>query len=142
MCSLYCFIAEFGGLARGTAKMQKIIYSLAFIFIVLFFIPFIIFWINWNFNFSDYIYLWLKVIASVVLPLITSIACGIYSGVNIKIMWFMPIVVGAAFFMSGWYVFGVSDIDFMMYSGTYVIIGYIAMLAAYLVKRIVKRTKE
>lgn len=121
--------------------MQKIIYSLAFIFIVLFFIPFIIFWIDWNFNFSDYTYRWLKVIAFVVLPLITSIACGIYSGVNIKVMWFMPIVVGVAFFMSGWCVVGVSDLDFLMYSGTYVIIGYIAMLVAYLIKLIVKRTK-
>lgn len=67
---------------------------------------------------------------------LASVACGIYSGLDIKKLWYLPIVFALIFLLSSSVIFAIGEFVFLVYSGAYLLIGYIAVLATYLIKLI------
>ena len=117
--------------------MRKIIYVVIFMVVVLFLLPLIIV----NVSSADAGLILCLSLFFIVNPL-ASIACGIYSGFNIKKMWFVPIIFALVFLASTWMIFAAGELIFVVYSGAYLLVGYIALLATYLIRRIAKSNEK
>lgn len=117
--------------------MRKIIYTVIFMFAILFLLPLIIVSVS---SVDAGLALCLSLFF-IVNPL-TAVACGIYSGLDIKKMWFVPIIFALVFLLSTSIIFAMGEFVFVVYSGAYLLIGFIAMLATYLIKRITNNTSK
>ncbi len=103
--------------------------SIGIILVVLFFVPFIAVKLTHT---HDVMALCLMLFF-VVNPIFSMIA-GIYSGLEIKRMWYIPLVIAVVFLLSAWIVFEMGETDFMIYAGAYCIISTISMLITYAIK--------
>ncbi len=71
-------------------------------------------------------------------PMLSAIV-GAYSGVNIKTAWFYPMLLAIAFLGGVWISFETTEPMFAVYSVTYIIIGYLVTLIAFIIKKILKK---
>ena len=63
-----------------------------------------------------------------------SVIEGIYSGLDIKRKWYIPLVVAVVFLLSTWSVFDMGETAFILYSVVYLLICITAMLITYAIK--------
>lgn len=63
-----------------------------------------------------------------------SAVCGIFAGTDIKKLWSLPFIVSALFLAGVWIFFELGEPDFLLYAGTYFVIGLITMLLSYVIK--------
>lgn len=61
--------------------------------------------------------------------------CGIFAGTDIKKLWAVPLIVPALFIAGVWMFFDFGEPDFLLYAGTYLVIGIITTLLSYVIKR-------
>lgn len=66
---------------------------------------------------------------------IFSIVLGIFSGRDIRIFWFVPLLNAVAFLLSMWFVFTTTEILFSIYAIIYLAVGVIAMAVTSLLKQ-------
>ena len=64
-----------------------------------------------------------------------SVISGIFAGMRFKKMWPMPIVVSGLFILGTWMFFELGEPAFIMYAGVYLLLGIIAMLLTFFIKR-------
>ena len=64
-----------------------------------------------------------------------SVLIGIFSGGQLKRLWFLPIVAAALFWAAAWCFLSAGDFTFIMYSLCYAAVGEIAALFTFLVKK-------
>lgn len=65
---------------------------------------------------------------------IFSIALGVFSGRNIRIYWFIPLLNAIVFLLSMWLIFTIVEISFSVYAIIYLTVGVIAMAVTSLIK--------
>lgn len=62
---------------------------------------------------------------------ITAILLGVFSGGNIRVTWFYPLLFAALFLLGAWGLFTMAEMAFALYAVIYLLLGYAAMLAAW-----------
>ena len=62
---------------------------------------------------------------------ITAILLGVFSGGNVRMAWFQPLLFAALFLMGAWVFFAMAEMAFVLYAAAYLILGYAAMLLAW-----------
>lgn len=62
---------------------------------------------------------------------ITAILLGIFSGGNIRVTWFYPLLFAALFLLGAWVIFTMAEMAFALYAVIYLLLGYAAMLTAW-----------
>ena len=67
---------------------------------------------------------------------ITAILLGIFSGGNVRTAWIQPLLFAALFLLGAWVFFTVTEMAFLLYAAVYLLLGYAAMLAAILHRRV------
>ena len=60
-------------------------------------------------------------------PLFSAV-CGIFSGMDVRKMWWLPLFTAGAFLAGVWIFFEMGEPAFLIYSGGYLAIGVLAML--------------
>lgn len=66
---------------------------------------------------------------------ITAILLGVFSGGNIRVTWFYPLLFAALFLLGAWGLFTMAEMAFALYAVIYLLLGYAAMLAAWWIAR-------
>lgn len=61
---------------------------------------------------------------------ITAILLGVFSGGNVREVWFQPLLFAALFLMGAWMLFTMAEMAFALYAVIYLLLGYAAMLLA------------
>ena len=64
-----------------------------------------------------------------------SAVCGIFAGRSIKQLWSLPLIVATLFLAGVWLFFEMGEPAFLLYAGTYLVIGLIAMPAGAFAKK-------
>lgn len=64
-----------------------------------------------------------------------SVFIGIFSGGQLKRLWFLPIIAAALFWAAAWCFLSAGDFSFIMYALCYAAVGEIAALFTFLVKK-------
>lgn len=59
---------------------------------------------------------------------IVSVAVGIFSGRNIRVAWFQPMLLAILFLFGTWIFFDMGEPAFILYAAVYLLLGYAAML--------------
>ena len=77
---------------------------------------------------------WLSVTFAVIFLLffavnpITAVLLGVFSGGNVRMAWFQPLLFAALFLLGTWVFFTMAEMAFVLYAAAYLILGYAAML--------------
>jgi len=59
---------------------------------------------------------------------ITAVLLGVFSGGNVRMAWFQPLLFAALFLLGTWVFFTMAEMAFVLYAAAYLILGYAAML--------------
>ena len=59
---------------------------------------------------------------------ITAVLLGVFSGGNVRMAWFQPLLFAALFLLGTWAFFTMAEMAFVLYAAAYLILGYAAML--------------
>lgn len=59
---------------------------------------------------------------------ITAVLLGVFSGGNVRMAWFQPLLFAALFLLGTWAFFTMAEMAFVLYAAAYLILGYTAML--------------
>ena len=62
---------------------------------------------------------------------ITAVLLGVFSGSNVRMAWFQPLLFAALFLLGTWVFFTMAEMAFVLYAAAYLILGYAAMLLAW-----------
>lgn len=62
---------------------------------------------------------------------ITAVLLGVFSGGNVRMAWFQPVLFAALFLLGTWVFFTMAEMAFVLYAAAYLILGYVAMLLAW-----------
>ena len=111
--------------------MRKVVVSMVIILCVLFFMPLIAVKVV-----SGDCGMGLCFILFYLVNPMLSVFMGIYSGLDIKKLWYIPLVLGVVFVLSMWIIFDMGETDFILYGIGYFVIGVIVMLITATIKRI------
>lgn len=68
-----------------------------------------------------------------------SLYVGIYSGLNVKSRWYLPVINAAAFLLGVWTVFDWGNPDFCGFAIAYLVIALLAMVTTIVVVRNIKK---
>ncbi len=110
--------------------MKKIFLAILSAFIVLFLLPFLAV----KFANSNAAMILCFVLFFAVNP-VFSIISGIYAGLDIKRMWFMPFTIAIIYLFSSWIFFDFGEKAFIIYAAFYFFVCTISMLTVYSVKK-------
>ena len=66
---------------------------------------------------------------------ITAVLLGVFSGGNVRMAWFQPVLFAALFLLGTWVFFTMAEMAFVLYAVLYLLLGYAAMLAAWWIAR-------
>ena len=71
---------------------------------------------------------------------IASISVGVFMGRRPTVAWFQPLVLSTLFLFGAWIFFDMGEVDFLLYAGAYLLIGYVtaAIVAFYTLLRKIK----
>lgn len=64
-----------------------------------------------------------------------SVSVGIFSGRNIRVSWFQPILLAVLFLIGTWIFFDVGEQAFIFYAVVYLLLGCVAMLISIFIVR-------
>jgi len=121
----------------GIVIMKKIIYTVSFMLVIL--IAQSIIFISSPLD----LFIGLFTLFFYIINFLASVACGIYSGFDIKRMWYIPIIFSVIFLLSYSIII---DADlfglYIIFAGLYLVTGYVAMFATYLIRIIVNKNKK
>lgn len=73
---------------------------------------------------------------------ILSIGVGIFSGRNIKVSWFQPLLCAMLFVIGTWTFFEIGEISFIIYAGVYLILGYVSTTISWLISRMYSKINK
>ena len=59
---------------------------------------------------------------------IAAVLLGVFSGGNVRMAWFQPLLFAALFLLGTWAFFTMAEMAFVLYAAAYLILGYAAML--------------
>ena len=59
---------------------------------------------------------------------VTSVTMGVFSGKNIRVLWFQPILLAVLFLLGTWILFDMGEPAFILYAAVYLLLGCAAML--------------
>lgn len=61
---------------------------------------------------------------------------GVYAGMNMKTIWYYPVILAVCFLLGVWVAFTTTEIMFTVYSITYLIIGWVVMLITFGIRKL------
>lgn len=64
--------------------------------------------------------------------------CGVFAGIRMKKLRSVPLINACLFVLGAWLFFEMGEVDFLLYGGGYLLIGYAAMGFTVLIRRILK----
>lgn len=67
-----------------------------------------------------------------------SLACGIFSGLDIKRLWVLPVIVPVLFLAGVWLMFDPGEPAFLLYGAIYLGLGIVSMAVSAVIKKVCK----